>query len=134
MSGVLRGAFGGDKMLFASDSDDIHALQSHGITDSLNASAIYALTAGMDQELVTATFPTLVDSVQRGLVSEGYVDAAAARVLREKFALRLFDGPAYWAVNDSLRAQVLDAPAHRALSRPPALRAGVYFSASTRLC
>jgi beta-glucosidase len=102
LSGVLRGAFGGDKMLFASDSDDIHALQSHGITDSLNASAIYALTAGMDQELVTSTFPTLADSVRRGLVSESYIDAAAARVLRGGVLCHL-----------QLQAQALTAAAQR---------------------
>ena len=120
LSGVLRGLFGGEKMLFASDSDDIHALQSHGLTTSVNASAIYAITAGMDQELVTSTFPTLVDSVARGLLPEAYVDAAAGRVLREKFALRLFDGPAYWRVNATRAAALLDAPAHRALSREAA--------------
>ena len=132
LSGVLRGTFGGDKMFFASDADDIHALASHGITDSLNASAVYALTAGMDQELVTSTFPTLVDSVAQGLVSESYVTAAATRILREKFALHLFDGPVYWAVNDSLRAQVLDAPAHRALSRTAAAQ-GITLLANSPL-
>ena len=132
LSGVLRGKFGGDKMFFASDSDDIHALQAHGVTASINASAIYALTAGMDQELVTSTFPTLVDSVQRGLVSESYIDAAAARILREKFALHLFDGPAYWAVNDTLRASLLDAPAHRALARQAAAQ-GITLMANAPL-
>lgn len=129
---ILRGSFGGEKMFFASDSDDISSLSKHGITTTPNASAIYALTAGMDQELVTTTFPTLVGSVAAGLVPLAYVDTAVARVLREKFALRLFDGPAYWRVNDTLKASLLDAPAHRALARAAAAQ-GITLLANTPL-
>ena len=119
-TGVLRDLFGGGEMLFASDAGDVEAIARHGITTSPNASAVYALTAGLDQELVTTCYPTLVDSVARGLVSESFVDAAVSRVLREKFALRLFDGPQYWRINATAAAATLDAPAHRALSRAAA--------------
>jgi beta-glucosidase len=47
LTGVLRGLFGGDELLFASDAGDVEAIQSHGITTSTNESAIYALTAGV---------------------------------------------------------------------------------------
>lgn len=120
LSGILRYLFGGSEMFFASDADDVHEIQAHGITTSNNASAIYALTAGLDQELVTTCYPSLVDSVQQGLVSESYVDAAVARLLREKFALHLFDGPQYYQVNTTTIASVLDAPPHRALARQAA--------------
>ena len=120
LTGLLRGLLGGEKMFFASDSEDIPKLAAHGITTTLNESAAYALTAGVDQELFTLCYPTLADSVTRGLLNESAVDAAAARILREKFALRLFDGPAYWRVDYAALAAVLDAPPHRALAREAA--------------
>lgn len=51
-----------------------------------------------------------------GLVNVSYVDAAVGRLLREKFALHLFDGPAYWQVNETAATALLDAPAHRQLA------------------
>jgi beta-glucosidase len=120
LTGVLRGLFNGSEMFFASDAGDVSAISRHGITTNDNESAIYALTAGLDQELVTTCFPSLVASVRSGAVDEAFVDAAASRVLREKFALRLFDGPQYWKVDFAAAAALLDAPAHRALSRAAA--------------
>jgi beta-glucosidase len=120
LTGVLRELFNGGELLFASDAGDVEAIARHGITTSTNASAIYALTAGLDQELVTTCYPSLADSVARGLVNESFVDAAVTRVLREKFALRLFDGPRYWQVNATAVAATLDAPPHRALARAAA--------------
>ncbi len=43
-----------------------------------------------------------------------------ARLLREKFALRLFDGPAYWQVNSTAANAILDAPPQRQLARDAA--------------
>jgi len=120
LSGVVRGMLGGAEMFFASDAGDVEHIASHGITASTNESAIYALTAGLDQELVTTCYPSLVDSLARGLVNVSYIDAAVTRILREKVALHLLDGPAYWSINSTLAAATLDAPAHRALSRAAA--------------
>jgi beta-glucosidase len=120
LTGILRGLFNGSEMFFASDAGDVSAISHHGITANDNESAIYALTAGLDQELVTKTFPSLVESVRSGAVAEAFVDTAASRVLREKFALHLFDGPQYWKVDFAAAAALLDAPAHRALSRAAA--------------
>ena len=120
LTGILRGIFNGSEMFFASDAGDVSAISRHGITSNDNESAIYALTAGLDQELVTTCFPSLVDSVRSGAVAESFVDAATTRVLREKFALRLFDGPQYWKIDYAAAAASLDAPAHRALSRAAA--------------
>ena len=55
-------------------------------------------------------------SVEAGLVNVSYVDAAVGRLLREKFALHLFDGPGYWQVNETAATALLDAPAHRQLA------------------
>lgn len=102
---------------------------------------MYALTAGLDQEcvggrplalgipipsprpprrLVATCYPSLVYSVENGDVNESFVDAAAARLLREKFALHLFDGPGYWRVNGTAADALLDAPPHRQLARTAA--------------
>lgn len=63
--------------------------------------------------------PTL--SVETGAVNISYVDAAVGRLLREKFALHLFDGPQYWTVNETAAYAALDAPPHRALARAAAV-------------
>lgn len=61
-----------------------------------------------------------MSSVENGEVNISYVDAAVTRLLREKFALHLFDGPAYWEVNGTASDALLDSPPHRALARAAA--------------
>lgn len=122
LAGVLRGVLGGEELFFASDAGDVEAIASHGVTTNVNESAIYALTASLDQELVTTCYPTLVDSVNRGLVDVKYVDASVTRILREKFALHLMDGPAWWHMDPAAAAAALVVPAHRALARDAAVQ------------
>src|SRR5205814_923382 len=60
-----------------------------------NAAGVLALTAGLDVELPFAVGygSVLAESVRKGLVSEQVLDEAVRRVLREQFALGLFDHP-----------------------------------------
>ncbi|WP_031487026.1 glycoside hydrolase family 3 N-terminal domain-containing protein [Streptomyces bicolor] len=58
--------------------------------DKVSAGAL-ALAAGVDLSLWDEGFTRLEEAVERGLVSEGTLDAAVARVLRLKFRLGLFD-------------------------------------------
>lgn len=78
LTGILRGVIGGDKLFFSGDAGDVQvqtsqcracyarvpdlpivcqAISSHGITLNNNESAIYALTAGLDQECVEKRRP-----------------------------------------------------------------------------
>ena len=109
----------------ASDAGNVANMIGYGLTSSENETAAYALTAGLDQELKATAYPSLVSSVQQGLLNESFVDAACTRVLREKVALRLLDGPQWWAPNAS-RAEALKwLPAHRALARLAATEGAV---------
>jgi beta-xylosidase len=60
-----------------------------------NTAGVLALTAGLDVELPfeVGYGSVLAESVRRGLVSEQILDEAVRRVLRDKFALGLFDHP-----------------------------------------
>lgn len=118
LTGLLRGpAFGGERLFMASDAGNVFNMLAYGLTTDENETAVYALTAGLDQELKALAFPSLVSSVRSGLLNESFVDAAATRVLREKVALRLLDGPEWWAPNGSLAEALKALPEHRALAR-----------------
>lgn len=56
---------------------------------------VLAITAGLDIELPTVDSygPTLADAVRKGLVDESVVDRSVRRILRDKYALGLFDNP-----------------------------------------
>ncbi|MFE4948634.1 beta-glucosidase [Leifsonia sp. NPDC056665] len=66
-----------------------------GVAKDLKDAGRLALEAGLDVELpdTKAYGPTLVEAVREGLVSEELVDRSVLRVLRDKFALGLFDNP-----------------------------------------
>lgn len=66
-----------------------------GVAKDLKEAGRLALEAGLDVELPEAKGygPTLVSAVQEGLVAEELVDRSVLRVLRDKFALGLFDHP-----------------------------------------
>ena len=72
-----------------------HLFDRQGIATSLKDAGRLALEAGLDVELPDAKGygPTLVEAVREGLVAESVVDRSVLRVLRDKFALGLFDDP-----------------------------------------
>ncbi|OLF07523.1 glycosyl hydrolase [Actinophytocola xinjiangensis] len=65
----------------------------HGLSDTAEATAALALTAGVDVELPTVRCygDALVAAVRSGRVNESFVDRATARVLRQKCELGLLD-------------------------------------------
>ena len=66
----------------------------HHVVASDEAAAKMALESGVDVELpFPGTYPTLLDQIHQGKVSETSVDRAVARLLRMKFQLGLFDDP-----------------------------------------
>lgn len=91
---VLRGEWGFDGTI-VSDWQAVSQLagRHHVAADAADA-ARQALEATVDVELPDVeTYATLVEQVQKGTVPQAAIDAAARRLLREKFELGLFEDP-----------------------------------------
>src|SRR5437667_12407016 len=91
---ILRHEWGFDGLL-VSDYFGITELRTvHNVVGSNAAAAKLALESGVDIELPFAeAYPSLIEQVNQGKVSEELVDRAVARVLRTKFLTGLFDDP-----------------------------------------
>lgn len=77
-----------------SDYDAVHELVEHGVAADDTEAARLALTAGVDMEMVSTTYPdTIAQQVKQGLISEKVVNEAVRRVLTVKFVKGLFDHP-----------------------------------------
>ena len=94
---------------------DLHHLAGDKLT-----TAKLAIEAGVDTELPDPdSYPTLLQLVKEGQVSEGAIDRAVARNLRAKFLLGLFENP-YVDVERTVR--VTNSAEHRALAAEAARR------------
>jgi beta-glucosidase len=77
-----------------SDWGAVAELVDHGVAADETAAARLALTAGVDMEMVSTTYPdTLKQQIQSGKISERILDRAVRRVLVVKFEKGLFDHP-----------------------------------------
>ncbi|RRJ66906.1 beta-glucosidase [Paenibacillus oralis] len=90
LTGILRDEWGFDGIVMA-DGCAVDRLLA--LTGSHESAAALALTSGVDLSLWDTAFSTLEEAVLQGLVQEADIDRAAARVLRLKFRLGLFDRP-----------------------------------------
>ncbi|NGP54428.1 glycoside hydrolase family 3 N-terminal domain-containing protein [Thioalkalivibrio sp. XN8] len=90
---VLRGEWGFDGVV-VSDWDSVRQLKVHGLTADDRASALAAVTAGLDLEMAGDAYRNhLASLVESGAVEEGLLDQAVAGILRLKFELGLFENP-----------------------------------------
>jgi beta-glucosidase len=113
---VLRDEWGFEGSV-VSDYFSIRQLADyHHVADDAEDAAVLALEAGIDVELPgTDCFGApLLRAVRSGRVSEARIDAAVARVLRDKLELGLFEQP---YVDAERAAAAIDTPAHRQLAR-----------------
>ena len=77
-----------------SDYDSVSELIDHGLAADDTEAARFALTAGVDMEMVSTTYrETLPQQVQDKTISRSVIDDAVRRVLTVKFAKGLFDRP-----------------------------------------
>ena len=85
------------------------------VAEDAQAAGVLALKSGVDMELPTPFgYPTLADAVRAGMVSEGDIDEATARVLTAKFRAGLFEHP----FADPARAEaVVGSKEHATLAR-----------------
>ncbi|MEM0226430.1 MAG: glycoside hydrolase family 3 protein, partial [Thermofilaceae archaeon] len=120
---ILRDEWGFEGIV-VSDGTGVRQLQTyHRVAGDDLEAAIKALEAGVDIELPHPDcYRRLIDAVREGLVSEKRVDEAAARVLRVKALLGLFENP---YVDESSVPDVLDNPEARKLAREAARKSVV---------
>jgi len=90
---VLREEWGFDGFV-VSDWDSVRQLAIHGLTENDAASALAAVTAGVDMEMAGGAYiHHLPRLVQEGLVDEAMIDEMVANILRVKIRLGLFENP-----------------------------------------
>lgn len=92
--------------------------ENHHYAPSMAAAAADAVKAGDDLEcgyLKGQAFPSLVEAVKEGLISEADINRAVARLFRARFELGMFDPPTSYAYG-RIPFSVVNSPAHRALS------------------
>ncbi|MEM1929632.1 MAG: glycoside hydrolase family 3 N-terminal domain-containing protein [Thermofilaceae archaeon] len=120
---ILRDEWGFEGIV-VSDYFAVRQLQTyHKVAGDDLEAAIKALEAGVDIELPHPDcYRRLIDAVREGMVSEKRVDEAAARVLRVKALLGLFENP---YVDESSVPDVLDNPEARKLAREAARKSVV---------
>lgn len=92
---MLRGHLG-FKGFVVSDWQAINQLIPHGIAKDEEEAALKAFKAGTDMDMAGATYRHfLAPAVKSGRLPLKVVDEATRRVLRAKFAMGLFDRPAF---------------------------------------
>jgi beta-glucosidase len=90
---VLREEWGFDGLV-VSDWDSVRQLAIHGLTEDDRASALAAVTAGVDMEMFGGSYlQHLPDLVEEREVDVATLDAMVANILRIKFLLGLFENP-----------------------------------------
>lgn len=100
-----------------SDWNSFRELIYHGVAADDRDAARLAIEAKSDVDMVGHVYEhALADLVEDGLVDEALVDEAAARVLRTKFLLGLFEDP-YRYFDDERRESAIRAESHRESAR-----------------
>jgi len=90
---VLRNEWG-FKGFVVSDYDSVSQLINHGLAANDEEAARFALTAGVDMEMVSTTYvETVKEQIREKKIPEKTVDDAVRRVLTVKFEKGLFDHP-----------------------------------------
>jgi beta-glucosidase len=118
---VLREEWGFDGMVVSDYYAIDQMVSQHGVALDLADASRQALEAGVDVELPDIkAYPSLVDLVKTGRVSEATVDRAVTRILKAKMLAGLFENP-YVDVDRAER--VSNAPEHQALALETARRA-----------
>ncbi len=111
----LRGELGFDGTVI-SDYFTVQTLDTyHHIAGTRAEAAARALEAGIDLEVPTLHYyRSLPEALESGRIDMALVDAAVARVLRQKFQLGIFEDP---YVDAEAAPTLLDTPADRTLTR-----------------
>src|SRR5438552_183620 len=114
IDGILRHEWGFSGIVVSDYFGITELLTVHHIVCNDEAAARYALDAGVDMELsFVAGYPSLIQQIQQGKVSQAAVDRVVARILRVKFQAGLFEDP---YVDPAYAEKIANSPAHQQLS------------------
>jgi beta-glucosidase len=94
--------------------DDIYA--RHKLVATAPAAAALGVKTGTDLDCGRVVYPSLLDAVKQGLVTEAEVDVSLKRLLTARFRLGMFDDQSKvkWS---RIPITVVDQPEHRELAR-----------------
>jgi beta-glucosidase len=108
---------------------DFHA--HHTVTRTAAQSAAMAVRNGCDLEC-GSVFPSLVDAVSQGLITEAEIDTALGRLLAARLRLGMFDPPEH-SPHARIPYEIVDCETHRALARESALASMVLLKNDRRI-
>jgi len=129
LTDVLRKQWGFQGFV-VSDAWAVGALQTHGYARDPEDAAYKAVTAGLNMDMASLTYPKyLAGLVRSGKVSEAQLDVAVLPILETKYKLGLFDHP---YVDESKVDSTLSRPEGRELERKVAARSMVLLKNENR--
>ncbi len=109
---ILKGKWNFDGFV-VSDWGSISEMQAHGFAKDLKDAGIIAANAGCDMDMESYAYVGhLKEAVEEGTVAEALIDDAAARILKVKFELGLFDDP-YKYCDTKKEKELLYHPDHK---------------------
>jgi beta-glucosidase len=114
----LRSAWHFDGYVVSDCAAAADIFTGHHYAPDMAHAAADAVKAGTDLECGYGqgqAYPTLVDAVHQGLISEAEINAALHRLFRARFKLGMFDPPSSYAYGQIPFSEV-NSPEHRALS------------------
>ncbi|WP_128895242.1 glycoside hydrolase family 3 N-terminal domain-containing protein [Longirhabdus pacifica] len=108
-----------------SDWGAVKEMIPHGVAENEKEAALKAITAGVDIEMMTATYVHhLKELVQEGKMNESLIDEAVLRILILKEKLGLFENP-YRGADEEREKEVIMSESHRAVARELATKSAV---------
>jgi len=111
---ILRREWGFGGMVVSDYFGIDELIRVHHVVGTKEEAAKLSLESGVDIELpFTSAFPSLIEQVKQGKVSEAMVDRAVARVLRAKFVAGLFEDP---FVDPAQAEKITNSAEHQALA------------------
>lgn len=116
LTDLLRGELGFDGTVVADYYSVACLCMFHRVADSLGEAGALALEAGLDVELPARECygEPLEQAIAAGRIGMDVIDRSVRRVLRQKFALGLFER---WSVDAARAPALYDTPDDRALAR-----------------
>ena len=104
----------------------------HGVAADEAEAAYKAIQAGVDIEMMTATYVKYLSwLVENKVVNEALIDEAVLRILRLKAKLGLFENP-YRGADEELEKKIIMSKYHREISRELATKSIVLLQNKNR--